>query len=342
MAEQTTGPQAAKPRTYTDEYRRQVVDMVTATGQTAMSVAAELAETRSVCGWARVGDVPRVPGVGGETAGLRRGRALRLARQAGTRAGGGEQGAAGRHSQSSCRKPAPLRQPARACGIAGTGEKRRPWPHRTPDARPWRAKPCGAASAGLHNQHRHAFPVAPPASPKRRRRLRLDPSGFRATCCKPPLAAPPEGRTAKPSMAVHGQQAELGWSMREHLRAALATPALMMATQRQRPEPGLIQHSDQGYPICLHGLPRGAASGRHHALHEPARGNPQGPAANAFGVSAMPLGPRAGQRAHGKLFFHTLKTELVHHRAYVTHDEARRDLFAYVERFSSESACTRA
>lgn len=30
-------------------------------------------------------------------------------------------------------------------------------------------------------------------------------------------------------------------------------------------------------------------------------------------------------------FFHTLKTELVHHRTYATHDEARRDLFGYVE-----------
>ena len=42
MSEQTTGSQAARPRTYTDEYRRQVVDMVTSTGRTAMSVAAEL------------------------------------------------------------------------------------------------------------------------------------------------------------------------------------------------------------------------------------------------------------------------------------------------------------
>ncbi len=44
MDEQTTGPgsQVAKPRTYTDEYRRQVVDMVTSTGRTAMSVSAEL------------------------------------------------------------------------------------------------------------------------------------------------------------------------------------------------------------------------------------------------------------------------------------------------------------
>lgn len=44
MDEQTTraGSQAARPRTYTDEYRRQVVDMVASTGRTAMSVAAEL------------------------------------------------------------------------------------------------------------------------------------------------------------------------------------------------------------------------------------------------------------------------------------------------------------
>ena len=32
-------------------------------------------------------------------------------------------------------------------------------------------------------------------------------------------------------------------------------------------------------------------------------------------------------------FFHTLKTELVHHRTYATRDDAKRDLFAYVEGF---------
>ena len=44
MTEQEAGlgAQVAKPRTYTDEYRRQVVDMVVSTGRTAMSVAAEL------------------------------------------------------------------------------------------------------------------------------------------------------------------------------------------------------------------------------------------------------------------------------------------------------------
>ena len=32
-------------------------------------------------------------------------------------------------------------------------------------------------------------------------------------------------------------------------------------------------------------------------------------------------------------FFHTLKTERVHHREYTTQDEARRDLFGYIEGF---------
>src|SRR5450631_3221000 len=32
-------------------------------------------------------------------------------------------------------------------------------------------------------------------------------------------------------------------------------------------------------------------------------------------------------------FFHTLKTELVHHRQYKTRQEAKRDIFAYIEGF---------
>ena len=32
-------------------------------------------------------------------------------------------------------------------------------------------------------------------------------------------------------------------------------------------------------------------------------------------------------------FFHTLKTELVHHRQYATKAEATRDIFAYIEGF---------
>lgn len=39
------GAQRLKPRSYADEYRRQVADMVTSTGRTAISVAGELAAT---------------------------------------------------------------------------------------------------------------------------------------------------------------------------------------------------------------------------------------------------------------------------------------------------------
>ncbi len=35
-------------------------------------------------------------------------------------------------------------------------------------------------------------------------------------------------------------------------------------------------------------------------------------------------------------FFHTLKTELVHHRTYATRDHAKRDLFAYMEGFYNQ------
>ena len=32
-------------------------------------------------------------------------------------------------------------------------------------------------------------------------------------------------------------------------------------------------------------------------------------------------------------FFHTLKTELVHHRKFATRDQAERDIFAFIEGF---------
>ncbi len=41
MDEQAKG-MAAKPRSYTEDYKRQVVDLVTSTGRTASSVAAEV------------------------------------------------------------------------------------------------------------------------------------------------------------------------------------------------------------------------------------------------------------------------------------------------------------
>ena len=42
MEEQAAGSQGSKPRSYTEEYKRQVVDLLASTGRTATSVAAEV------------------------------------------------------------------------------------------------------------------------------------------------------------------------------------------------------------------------------------------------------------------------------------------------------------
>ncbi len=105
----------------------------------------------------------------------------------------------------------------------------------------------------------------------------------------------------------------VGWSMRNHLRAELATSALMMATQRQRPAAGLIQHSDRGIQY---------ACGDYQAALKAAGITP------SMSRRANPL-----DNAPMESFFHTLKTELVHHRTYTTRDEAKRDLFACIEGF---------
>ena len=87
--------------------------------------------------------------------------------------------------------------------------------------------------------------------------------------------------------------------------------ALLMATQRQRPGAGLVHHSDRGIQY---------ACGDYQAALDQAGIIP------SMSRRANPL-----DNAPMESFFHTLKTELVHHRAYATRNEARRDLFAYVE-----------
>jgi transposase InsO family protein len=44
----------------------------------------------------------------------------------------------------------------------------------------------------------------------------------------------------------------VGWAMRDHLRTELASAALMIAIQRQRPAARLIHHSDRGVQYASH------------------------------------------------------------------------------------------
>ena len=125
------------------------------------------------------------------------------------------------------------------------------------------------------------------------------------------MAAIMDLHTRKPD--AERQSEIVGWSMRDHLRAELATSALLMATQRQQPGAGLIQHSDRGIQY---------ACGDYQAALSQAGITP------SMSRRANPL-----DNAPMESFFHTLKTELVHHRTYATRNEAKRDLFSYVEGF---------
>jgi len=105
----------------------------------------------------------------------------------------------------------------------------------------------------------------------------------------------------------------VGWAMRDHLRTELASTALMMAIQRQRPAGGLIHHSDRGVQYASHDY-RSALV--------------------AAGITAsMSRKADCFDNAPMESFFHTLKTELVHHRQYATRTEAQRDIFAFIEGF---------
>lgn len=105
----------------------------------------------------------------------------------------------------------------------------------------------------------------------------------------------------------------VGWSMRETPHASIALDALDMAIKRQRPAPGLIQHSDRGIQY--------AADDYRQAL------------AAAGMIASMSRKGNCLDNAPMESFFHTLKVERTHHHVYATRADARRDLFAYIEGF---------
>ena len=105
----------------------------------------------------------------------------------------------------------------------------------------------------------------------------------------------------------------VGWAMRDHMRVELVSSALTMAIQQQRPEAGLIHHSDRGVQY---------ASYDYRAV------------LSAADITAsMSRKADCYDNAPMESFFHTLKTELVHHRQYQTRAEAQRDIFAFIEGF---------
>jgi putative transposase len=101
----------------------------------------------------------------------------------------------------------------------------------------------------------------------------------------------------------------VGWAMRDHLRTELPLTALRIAVSAQRPGAGLIHHSDRGVQYASHDYRAAlAASGIAASMSRKA---------NCYDNTPM------------ESFFHTLKTERVHHRQYATRAKARRDIFLH-------------
>jgi putative transposase len=105
----------------------------------------------------------------------------------------------------------------------------------------------------------------------------------------------------------------VGWALKERLTADLATDALTMAWFRRRPSAGLIHHSDRGVQY----------------------------ASGAFQAKLVDYAMRCSMSRKGNCwdnaptesFFNSLKNERVHGRRYRTREEARADMFEYIEVF---------
>jgi len=103
----------------------------------------------------------------------------------------------------------------------------------------------------------------------------------------------------------------VGWAMQDHMRAELPLTALRMAISAQRPDAGLIHHSDRGVQYASSDYRSSVKSAGFRA--------------------SMSRKADCYDNAPMESFFHTLKTELVHHQHYATKEQAKNDIFAYIE-----------
>lgn len=105
----------------------------------------------------------------------------------------------------------------------------------------------------------------------------------------------------------------VGWSMGERMTRELAIGALLMAVWRRKPEQEVLVHSDQGSQFSSHDW-------------------------QDF-LKAHRLKPSMSRRGNGhdnavvESFFQLLKRERIRRQIYLTRDDARADVFDYIELF---------
>lgn len=110
-----------------------------------------------------------------------------------------------------------------------------------------------------------------------------------------------------------GSKRVVGWSMSDSMDRHLVLDALTMAYRRRRPGVGLLHHSDRGSQY---------ASEDYRKLAE------------SYGMQmSMSCKGNCWDNAPMESFFGTLKKELVYRRRYKSREEARQEIFKYIEIF---------
>ena len=105
----------------------------------------------------------------------------------------------------------------------------------------------------------------------------------------------------------------VGYAMAERMTTDLVSRALFRAVQQQRPQPGLIHHTDRGSQYCAK---------VYRDLQD------------QFGMrSSMSRKGNCFDNAPVESFWGTLKNELVHHRRYATRADAEASIREYIEIF---------
>ncbi len=105
----------------------------------------------------------------------------------------------------------------------------------------------------------------------------------------------------------------VGWAMAKRMTSDLVCTAFKMAVTQRQPQPGLLHHSDRGSQYA---------------------GKPYQKLLKQYQCQiSMSRKGNCWDNAPMESFFATLKNELVHHQTYQTREQAKSDIFAYIEAF---------
>ncbi|HBC92809.1 MAG TPA: IS3 family transposase [Pelotomaculum sp.] len=103
----------------------------------------------------------------------------------------------------------------------------------------------------------------------------------------------------------------VGWATANHMKTELCLTALRNAIKRHRPPKGLIHHSDRGVQYCSKDYRKYLKKNNM--------------------ICSMSRKGNCYDNACAETFFSTIKCEMLYHNNYKTREEARRDIFWYIE-----------